>query len=398
MIASQGALQFRGCLVPCDHVADRSAVGTHACGWVTLRHQLLLHSRICVEDAAGLKAATKEPRKVTIVNKIPLLALFTLLSMMAIPCCIDEDRGRAPYSTPTSMPRHTAHTSRALADAAPKGVPSTLPSGGAIHLPLVLARLSASPSVPTPTATLTASDNPTLTPTVTTPAASATPTSTATATSTPIQTPSPTPTPIALVIGHITDAHIGLAWLESQRLPLVVSTLSQQAQVMVDSGDCTEHGTAQECAEYVNLVSSSASIPWRAVMGPRDTPDTFEGNIGPPEWSWDVGGYRLIGINTEAINYGALDQALTMEKPCIIVGHFPLDHCSPVDQDRLRQRFLTYKVPIYMAGHAHLNSLQTDPYSGTLLLTGQRTVRCHYRLISLRGYQVESIEFELACQ
>ena len=64
----------------------------------------------------------------------------------------------------------------------------------------------------------------------------------------------------------------------------------------------------------------------------------------------------------------------------------------------MRERFLAYSIPIYIAGHAHLNSLEADPYSGTLLLVGQRTVRCHYRLIILRGFEVENVLFKMACQ
>ncbi len=234
--------------------------------------------------------------------------------------------------------------------------------------------------------------NPVPTPTATVPIASPTPTATATPTA------SPTPGGLGLILGHITDADIGLAWLESQRLPLVVSTLSEEAEVMVDTGNCTAHGTAGECNEYVDLVTNSATIPWRAVMGTHDAPHTFQQYIGPLEWSWDVGGYRLIGINTEAINYTALDQALTTEKPCIIFGHFPLNYLSSANQSKLRQRFVTYDIPIYVAGHVRFNSLQTDPQSGTLLVTGSRTVRCHYRLITLRGFEVESVEFKQACQ
>jgi hypothetical protein len=260
-----------------------------------------------------------------------------------------------------------------------------------IYLPIALLGFSATrpPQQSTPTAT------PTPTTTFT-----ASPTATHTATSTPTatHTPSPTPTLSPLIIGHITDAHIGLGWIESQRLPLVVSTLTDQAQVMVDTGDCTEHGTLGEYLNYVDDMTNSTTIPWRAVMGPHDTPHLFQTYIGPLEWTWDVGDYRLIGINTEAINYAALDAALTTEKPCIIFGHFPLEYCSRLDQEKLRQRFLAYNVPIYVAGHAHLNSLQTDPYSGTLLLVGQRIVRCHYRLITMRGFEVENVQFKMACE
>jgi len=264
----------------------------------------------------------------------------------------------------------------------------------AFFLPLVLAQakirptlISSATATPSPTSSVTQTAPPTPTETLL-------PTCTATATAT--SSPSPTPTLAPLVIGHITDAQIGLGWLESQRLPLVVRTLTQEADVLVDTGDCTEHGTPEECREYAQLMNAHATIPWRALLGPHDAPHTFQTYVGPLEWSWDVGGYRLIGINTEAIDYGALDEALTRDKPCIVFGHFPLNDCSPADQPQLRQRFRDYRVPIYVAGHKHLNSLTVDPESGTMLLIGQRTVRCHYRLITVQGFQVH-VDFKLAC-
>jgi predicted phosphodiesterase len=197
-----------------------------------------------------------------------------------------------------------------------------------------------------------------------------------------------------LIIGHITDAHIGAAWLYSQRLPSVLTAISQQAQIMVDTGDCTENGTEAETIEYVQLVSGSTTIPWRAVPGNHDTPWVFERYVGPLQWSWDVGSYRLIGVNSESVDYTTLDEALTSDKTCIVLGHFPLSWYDPQDQQRLRQRFKTYHVPIYIAGHTHLDSIETDPESGTVLLTGQRAGLGHYRLITLRGWTVEDITFE----
>jgi len=241
--------------------------------------------------------------------------------------------------------------------------------------------------------TFISEDGPTST-TTATPTSSATPTPTPTATAT--LTPSPTPDEGILILGHITDPHIGFGPLESLRLPVVVSVVSQQAQVMVDTGDCTDNGTAEESIEYMDLVTSSVTIPWRVVIGNHDSPDSFQTYIAPLEWSWDVGSFRLIGINTEAINYAALDQVLTTERTCVIFGHFPLDYCTPADQVKLRERFLTYNIPIYIAGHIHENSLDVDPYSGTLLLTGERTVRGHYRLITLHDFEVDSIEFKSA--
>jgi hypothetical protein len=226
------------------------------------------------------------------------------------------------------------------------------------------------------------------------------PTPAPTWTRTPRPTAGATPTATLdgtrLTIAHITDAHVGGSWVYSQRLPYVVRTLSQRADVMVDTGDCTEHGNAEESADYRSLVDREAGIPWRAAPGNHDTPAIFERYIGPLDWSLDVGAYRLIGINTENIDYSVLDAALTHDRTCIIFGHFPLSWCDPADQSKLRQRFRTYSVPIYVAGHSHLDSTEVDAVSGTVLLTGQRAGLGHYRLITLQGSEILDITFENA--
>jgi len=183
---------------------------------------------------------------------------------------------------------------------------------------------------------------------------------------------------------------------EGSPLYYVLAEINQEAQIMTDSGDCTDAGTAQQSMEYARVMSSSVTIPWRAVPGNHDTPSVFERYIGPRTWSWDAGGYRLIGIDTEAINYAALDRALTLEKPCIIVGHFPLQYCTSEDRAKLRQRFIQYRVPLYLAGHTHLDSSRVDWASGTLVVTGQRAGMGHYRLITLQGYTVQSVAFRSA--
>jgi len=199
--------------------------------------------------------------------------------------------------------------------------------------------------------------------------------------------PTPTTTPY-LIIGHITDIHVGGTAIYN----LVVGafqSISQQAHVMVDTGDYTEHGSVQETLDYWTWVNSYTTIPWRAVIGNHDNPDSFSAYIGPLDWSWDVGGYRLIGINMWNINYAALDGALTMEKPCIIFGHLPLEYYSATDQAQLRQRFAAYQVRLYVSGHTHVDSLTTDPASGTLLLVGRYGSLGSYRLITLRGGEVD---------
>jgi predicted phosphodiesterase len=257
------------------------------------------------------------------------------------------------------------------------------PSEHTDYLPIVIANTSAC-------VTTTPNCTPTATPTFT-----ATPTSTPEPTAS--ATPTATPTLSPLIIGHITDAHIGGSRVYSERLPVAVEAVSKRADIIVDTGDCTDHGTATEASEYYDLVNNSAGLPWRAIPGNHDRPlQVFVNNIGPAEWTWDVGGYRLIGINTIDTDYDALNEALTTEKPFIVFGHYPLTHCNEELRTELRRLFKDYDVPIYIAGHTHLDVLDTDPESGTLLLTGQRAGLGHYRLITVQGFEVVDIMFRSA--
>jgi hypothetical protein len=212
----------------------------------------------------------------------------------------------------------------------------------------------------------------------------------------------PTPTPRAepyLIIGHITDDHVGRNVVCSSLLQDFAGLISQQADVLVDTGDCTENGTEEETIEYRDHMRGNMTIPWMAVPGNHDTPDVFQWHIGPLNWWWDVGGYRLIGIDSEAINrdpydpraMNALDAALTTDRPCIVFGHFPLDSegYSEETNRKLRQRFSAYRVLLYVSGHWHVDSFTTDPTTGTKLLVGHWTCGNHYRLIRLQGTRVE---------
>jgi len=201
--------------------------------------------------------------------------------------------------------------------------------------------------------------------------------------------PDGSPPAPSLVIGHITDVHVGGAG-EQTLVAGALRSISQQAQVMVDTGDCTQSGTVDETTTYWEWAATSTSIPWRTTFGNHDSPDTFTTYLGPLQWTWDVGGYRLIGINYEAINYAALDQALTTEKTCIVFGHLPISFYSDADQAALRQRFQAHDVLLYVAGHTHyLDTLEVDPESGTLLLVGYSGSQGRYRVITLHGTNVE---------
>jgi len=207
--------------------------------------------------------------------------------------------------------------------------------------------------------------------------------------------PTPTPAAQSLVIAHITDDHIGGEANGgspcTERLPGILREVNAQAQILVDTGDCTHRGTSAETAEYAEHMNGNMTIPWRVVQGNHDSPGFFATAIGPLEWSWDVGGYRLIGINSESINWAALDSALTYDRPCVVFGHFPMSAYSPEEQSDLRERFARYGVLLYVAGHYHTDDLQTDTESGTLLLTGAWSCGGRYRLITLSGPKVDVI-------
>jgi hypothetical protein len=307
--------------------------------------------------------------------KTILLVAVTLLWTVTSPFTTSVTQLPDPWVLPTAFPDGLG---------GPHAGPSTqdgpAPAGHHVFFPLTIASdglVSEPASTPTPTASPTALP----------------PTRTPTSTPSPTPTPTPTPTLAPLVIGHITDVHIGAKLIYADRLPAVLQDVSWQADVMVDTGDCTENGTPEEAIEYMELVTANLTVPWRATPGNHDTPWVFEWYIGPLAWSWDFSGYRLIGIDTESIDYAALDQALTREKPCIVFGHFPLHWCSFRDQIELRKRFKEYNVPLYVCGHIHQNTIERDTESGALVTTGERSGWGHYSLITVRGYDVESIVF-----
>jgi len=206
--------------------------------------------------------------------------------------------------------------------------------------------------------------------------------------------PAPTPSGIpTLVIGHITDSHIRASPGIPEGFVQVVLDINSQAQVLIDTGDCADNGTLEDTLRYRDLLVGNVAIPWHAVAGNHDTPAIFSQYIGPLEWWQDIGNYRLIGINAEAIDFAALDRALTFQKPCIVFGHYPMDWYSADDQSRLRERFKAYRVPIYVSGHAHEQSYTLDEESDTYLLVGEEVGYGQYRLITMEGYAVRDIAY-----
>lgn len=102
-----------------------------------------------------------------------------------------------------------------------------------------------------------------------------------------------------LVIGQISDPHIG--FLGSSGLaPLALYRASQETDLIVVTGDCTETHSGQE-GEFVllrRLLDQYATVPVRFVPGNHDSPKLFKQYLGDLEWIWDIEDYRLVGLNS----------------------------------------------------------------------------------------------------
>lgn len=191
-----------------------------------------------------------------------------------------------------------------------------------------------------------------------------------------------------LVIGHVTDSHIGA--FSFQHFANVVNDLSYISDVIVVTGDCSADGQKKNLIKFLS-VFEEIEIPYLIIPGNHDRISRREANwnevIGPTESYIDIGeSYRIIGINSERINWGFLDNALKTERTCIVVGHFPIS-INAKDEEALMSRFKYYRVPIYISGHKHSDYLEYD--DGVYYLVGN--IPPTFRLIILEDGKVKEI-------
>lgn len=187
----------------------------------------------------------------------------------------------------------------------------------------------------------------------------------------PTATPQPTATPIGgtFIIGHITDAHITGSYV--YRLSAIVSSMA--ANIILDSGDCTETGTRTQWRGYATAMSMTR-LPWRVVPGNHDTSFPYVAN-----WIWDIAGYRIIGMNYRAPNWTWLNQAANTTLPVILVYHYANDSAIQAWLD-------THNVLLLLSGHLHINSTYMD--GETHIVVTARSGLGNYGLVTLRGGQV----------
>jgi predicted phosphodiesterase len=199
-----------------------------------------------------------------------------------------------------------------------------------------------------------------------------------------------------LTIGFMTDTHVGHSNRGDKNLPFVVSQVSKQCDIIVDAGDCTAGGKKNQAKKYADILERSATVPRLAVPGNHDKIHTFEEYIGPSAWFYDIKGYRLIGINTNKIDWDLLCWALQSsgDRTLIFVGHHPLSYIplEPSGQGELIKLLKAYKskTGAYLGGHIHGYRQWTDPETGILFVTGSPARSGFYTFITMDGNDVKS--------
>lgn len=205
-----------------------------------------------------------------------------------------------------------------------------------------------------------------------------------------------------LIIGHVTDSHVGTANFQSFLEAL--SGASQLSDVVVVSGDCATSGAEKDLKKFMT-VFEGIGMPYLVVPGNHDLSNKKYGEsiwnriVGPSEVYVDIdSSYRIIGINSLDINWVFLDQALNTDRICIVIGHFPIfPHRSETknrkysaeEWETLRARFKYFKVPLYICGHEHANILEFDQEIGTYYLGGKMPPT--FQLIFMEDREVKGV-------
>jgi Icc-related predicted phosphoesterase len=200
-----------------------------------------------------------------------------------------------------------------------------------------------------------------------------------------------------LVIGHITDPHIGL--YSFKNLKNAVDSLQVLADVIVVTGDITGNGRMKDYLKFMTVFEGTKT-PYLIVPGNHDV--MIKGNsiwnqvFGSTESYVDIGIYRIIGINSLSINWNFLDQALNTNQISIVVGHFPIfprfqktTKKYMTEKEGLVERFNKFEVPIYIHGHEHTDYLEYDQYPETYYLSSK--IPPNFQLIYMENREVKEI-------
>ena len=99
---------------------------------------------------------------------------------------------------------------------------------------------------------------------------------------------------------------------------------------ILNTGDIVNEGNVSEYEAYIKQIASY-DIPILHVPGNHDVrkgPDNFYRYVGKPNWYFDVGGFRIIGLDNASGKFSAetvefARKTLTRYKTCLVAFHRP---------------------------------------------------------------------------
>ena len=105
-----------------------------------------------------------------------------------------------------------------------------------------------------------------------------------------------------VTIAHISDPHVGSPYFVPNLMNRVISELNElKPDAVVVSGDLTSQGFRQEYKSWV-AYADRIEAPLYTVPGNHDSRNVgylhFEDLIGPRNWSVDIGGVRIVGMDS----------------------------------------------------------------------------------------------------
>lgn len=196
------------------------------------------------------------------------------------------------------------------------------------------------------------------------------------------------------VVAHLSDCHIGATEDAPARLRRAldhVAACRPAPDVVLLSGDVADHGSEAEYRVAAELLDT-VTLPLVVCPGNHDVRARFEDRIGPAESVLDVGGYRIVALNSlvdapegERIDHGELgaeslrllDEALADGRQTFVALHHPpvdlhVDLMDPIklaDPEPLAEVLVRHgSAEALLVGHAH--TAAASRFAGLPVLVG----------------------------
>jgi len=176
-----------------------------------------------------------------------------------------------------------------------------------------------------------------------------------------------------IVIAHLSDPHLDARPVPLSRLRQVLAAVRElpRLDAVVVTGDIADRGLA---SEYQAFMPEIAGLPPTIVTtGNHCLKAAFEANVGPRNSQIDVGGLRIVGLDTavDGRDEGLLDDAtlsfarnaiatapgavlLACHHPAVDIGHLAIDAIKLANPDALAGLIASSpSVAGVLTGHVH---------------------------------------------